>query len=309
MLAVQRYWNAVKRMTMTDRQQVAFHLTLRTRQPFKHPKTTHTPTVDYENRCKLENLGNLSLNLCGRGLSSTAKHLILDVLASLVSERKYTTTFAMSQLHGFSDSKCIMWNYRQRASQRTMADMGALVDDLDDLKGLEGGQIIDACKAWHELRLDQGICLHTDNWHQRFYWGNKGGSHHMAVLCYQLQQQKREWRPDVEIHEANLDVAPLAQLAGKVSVFVVMDDHSYHGSIFEELPSRAQHLNVEEALGVALVGFDTPSGSDDYQLLLIDHSGEYSDLSLGGAQALVDAGHAMRFADYLLAWQMDTTSA
>lgn len=69
--------------------------------------------------------------------------------------------------------------------------MGALVDDLRGFQGHDGGYIIGAFMAWLELRLDQGIRLSRDNWHQRFYWRGCGGTLHMVVLSHQLQQQKR----------------------------------------------------------------------------------------------------------------------
>ena len=73
-----------------------------------------------------------------------------------------------------------------------MAELGELINDLKDLEGKSGGDIVSACLAWSELRLHEGISLTTDNWHRRFYWSNAGGSHHMAVLCYELQRQEKE---------------------------------------------------------------------------------------------------------------------
>lgn len=302
MAKAQWLWDLLKWMVMSERQKVASRLKVVNLQPFIHPHDSPAPTVDIDTRCRLERIRDIKLDGYHWGLSNEARSLVIEAFNSTVRERKYTTTFPMSQLHGFTASKSSMSTNRKRASQLTMADMGALVDDLRDLKGLEGSRIIDACMAWSELRLNQGIRLYTDNWHRRFYWGNSGGSHHMAVLCYQLQVQQREWRPDVEIREEVLDTLPLQQLAGKVSVFVVMHDHLRHGAIFERLPEAMQYGDIQKKLGVTRVHFGSPWAASAYQLVLVDHSREYSDLSLERLKALVDSGQAMRLVDFLSAW-------
>ncbi len=293
-------WSVLKWSVMSERQRVASSLKIIDLKPFKHPRVTPVPTVNLATRMRLEILRSIKLDGFHIGLSDEARSLLLSVFSEVVRERVYKAAFPMSHLHGFSASKCTMSTNRERVSQLSMADMGALVDDLPDLEGLEGGEIIDACLAWPELRLHHGIRLYTDNWHKRFYWGNSGGSHHMAVLCYELQKQHREWRPEVEIHEEILDVLPLQRLSNKVSVFVVMDDNRYR-NIFAPLPGSLGQ--AQQKLGIRMQYLGTPWETGGYQLVIIDHSREYSDLCHEQLSSLADAGFAMRLRDFLLAWK------
>lgn len=293
------FWGAVKWMVMSERQKVSATLKTIQLKPFRHPRDAPVPTVDLATRMRLEILRSIKLDGFHVGLSDEARALLLSVFGEVVRERVHKAVYPMSHLHGFSASKSTMSTNPERASQRSMADMGALVDDLRDLEGLEGGEIIDACLAWPELRLHHGIRLYTDNWHKRFYWGNSGGSHHMAVLCYELQKQHRDWRPEVEIHEEILDVLPLQRLSKKVSVFVVMDDNRFR-NIFAPLPGSLGQ--AQQKLGVRMQYLGTPWESGGYQLVIIDHSREYSDLCFEQLNSLVDAGFAMRLIDFLLAW-------
>lgn len=292
-----------KWMFMSERQLVDSLLTVSEIKPFAHPAASPLPTVDITTRYPLESIRDIKLNGYYLGLSNDARSLVLEAFRSVVRERVYAATFPMSQLHGFKASKSTMSVNRNRVLQVTMAGMGALVDDLDDLKGLSGPRIIDACMAWKELRINQGIRLYTDNWHRRFYWGNEGGSHHMSVLCYQLQKQGREWTPVVEVHEEVLDVESLNKLTSKISIFVVMNENGVYGRLFNSLPRRMQQGEIQKKLGVTRVLIGSRWAANQYALIVVDHSREYSDLSLVRLNVLVESGRAMRFQDFLTAWK------
>jgi hypothetical protein len=302
MTNAQDLWNTLKWMIMSEREKINSCLKVVDLNPFIHPHDSPVPTVDNGTRCRLERIRDVELDRCYVGLSSEARSMAIAAFELTVRQRKYTAEFPMSQLHGFSNSKSNMSNKPIRVSQRTIADMGGLIHDLPDLKGLKGSEIIDACMNWRELRLYKGIRLYTDNWHRRFYWANDGGSHHMAVLCYQLQEQQQEWWVDADIYEEVLDTSPLQQLAGKVSVFVVMQDDRRHKVIFERLPEALQNGDIQKKLGVTRVHFGSPLAASDYNLVLVDHSQEYSDLSIERLEALVGSGQAMPLVDFLLAW-------
>lgn len=294
-----------KWLLMTERQQVSAKLKVRPLKAFVHPREVPAPSVDHETRCYLEQFRHYNLDGYLPGLSKNNQALAQRALNELISARTYRALFPMAFLHGFTASKSSMSTNRTRASQPTMAAMGRLVDDLRDLKGKEGGDIIDACLAWGELRLNQGIRLTTDNWHKRYYWSNSGGSHHMAVLCYELQRQNKDWSPEVEIREYVLDVGSLACLTGRVSIFVVMRDQKLYGyeQVFERLPQILQHEEVRAGLGVSV-----PSPShyrlpfSEYQLVLVDHSQAYADIALARLQEAVGEGVAMPFCEFLEAW-------
>lgn len=297
---------AIAWMFVPEQQKVIQSLRIRQLPTFIHPHKLSPPTVYFETRCFLEFFRQYRCDGYQPGLSNDGQLLVEQALNGLVSERSYTTIFPMASLHGFMSSKSTMSSNRMRVSQSTMADMGRLVDDLRDLEGKAGDEIIAACKAWGELRLDQGIRLVTDNWHRRYYWRNVGGSHHMAVLCYELQRQGKAWEPEVEICEYNLDTGSLDRLRGKVSIFVVMRDDSLLGydQVFEPLPSDLRYEGLRKSLGVAIpipnylkLPFNT------YQLVLVDHSRQYAEIVLERLNGAVDAGVAMRFEDFVRAWQ------
>jgi hypothetical protein len=289
---------------MNERQQLSDSLKVRELQPFVHPRHL-SPTVDYKTRCALEQFSNYTVGGYQPGLTDANRTLIQKALNGLVLERTYTARFSMAYLHGFTNSKCTMSNYSTRSSQSTMAAMGRLVNDLEDLEGKEGDEIIEACLEWKELRLNQGIILNTDNWHKRYYWSNQGGSHHMAVLCYELQRQNKDWSPVVKISEYLLDVNSLDCLAGRVSIYVVMRDSELYGyeQLFELLPESLQHEAVWRGLGVSI-----PYTSHylqpfkDYQLVLVDHSRVYADIVEFRLREAVSSGVAMSLNEFLKGW-------
>lgn len=125
----------------------------------------------------------------------------------------------------------------------------------------------------------------------------------MSVLCYQLQKQGREWTPVVEVHEEVLDVEPLNKLTSKISIFVVMNENGVYARLFNSLPGRMQHGEIQKKLGVTRVLIGSRWAANQYALIVVDHSREYSDLSLVRLNALVESGRAMRFKDFLLAWK------
>lgn len=302
-------WGLTKLITwkfVPERLKVIQSLRIRQLPEFIHPHSLPPQTVDFETRCFLENFRQYKCDGYLPGLSDDGRLLVEKALNNLVSEVRYNTIFSMASLHGFTSSKCNMDSYRSRASQSTMADLGRLVDDLDELDGKDGDEIISACKAWGELRLNQGISLVTDSWHRRYYWRNLGGSHHMAVLCYELQRQGKVWEPEVEICEYNLDASSLAGLCGKVSIFVVMRDERLYGydKVFEPLPSDLCHDGLKRSLGVALPTRRFPGlPFHTYQLVLVDHSRKYAGIALERLNCAVDAGRVMRFDDFVHAWQ------
>jgi len=116
-----------------------------------------------------------------------------------------------------------------RASSRSMAELGHMVDDLHDLNGKYGGERIAACKNWHHLHLAGGIKLITDSWHKRYYWENEGGSHHMAVLCHELTTQSKEWNPSVTVTEYTLNPALLSETKESLAFFVMPHQPNKYG--------------------------------------------------------------------------------
>ncbi|MEW8701767.1 MAG: DUF6685 family protein [Candidatus Thiodiazotropha sp.] len=289
---------------MNERQQLSDSLKVREMQPFVHPRHL-SPTVDYKTRCALEQFSNYTVVGYQPGLTDANRKLIQKALNGLILERTYTARFSMAYLHGFTNSKCTMSNYSTRSSQSTMAAMGRLVNDLEDLEGKEGDEIIEACLECKELRLNQGIILNTDNWHKRYYWSNQGGSHHMAVLCYELQRQNKDWSPVVKISEYLLNVNSLDCLIGRVSIYVVMRDKELYGydQLFEVLPESLQNEAVWKRLGVSI-----PYTSHylqpfkDYQLVFVDHGQIYADIAESRLNEAVNAGVAMNFIDFLKGW-------
>lgn len=293
-------------MFLPERFQVASSLKLRSLKPFDFPPEVPAPTVDSDTRCQLERFREYRLEGYLPGLTDANAALVNESLAGLVQVETYTTRFPMAELDGFTSSKSTMSTNRLRASQPNMAAMGRLVDDLRDLQGKGEGEIIDACLAWGELRLEKGIRLLTDDWHKRHYWLNSGGSHHMAVLCYELQRQKKDWSPEVEIRKYSLDLTSLARLGNRVSLFVVMRDRELYGyeQIFEPLPRLLRGEDVRIKLGVSVPSSVLGSAHlAEYQLVVLDHSQAYSAIALKQIDEALAQGKAMRFRDFLQAWQ------
>lgn len=240
------------------------------------------------------------------GLSAGNEDLVKNTIKNLISVKKYRALFSMADLHGFTASKTSMYTNYIRASQPTMAAMGSLINDLPDLEGKSGIEIIESCMAWDELRLSQGVRLITDNWHKRFYWSNSGGSHHMAVLCYELKRQDRNWLEEVEILEYAMNIASLACLKNRVSIFVAMHDEYQYGyrSIFEDKEEIWQNETIRKELGVSfLLPAYYPAILGNYILILIDHSKAYSEIVFDQLKHLANNQQKiMWFDDFLKAW-------
>lgn len=257
------------------------------------PMRRPTPsTILSTSRYALENLSDQALNSYMHGLSPAATREIKAALGNLIVSRSYTTTFPMAKLHGRTAGKTFMETQPKRASCRTMADMGALVDDLRDLHGKQGMEIIDACKAWGQVRLHEGIAIKTDTWHNRFYWCNEAGSHHMAVLCHELRKQNVDWRPEVTMKEYSLNLAALYPLKGSVSVFVITHDieKNDRDQVFQTLTSTCLTDNQRAKLGYDSVrlGLHCQDPLYDYRLVFIDHSKPYADIALKQMQLATD---------------------
>lgn len=299
-------WELCKMLLLPERLQVASSLKLRSLKPFQFPTDVPAPTVDSDTRCKLEQLREYRLDGYLPGLTDANAALVNEALAGLIEVETYNTRFPMVELDGFTSSKSTMGTNRLRASQPNMAAMGRIVNDLRDLQGKNDGEIIDACLAWEQLRLESGISLLTDDWHKRYYWSNSGGSHHMAVLCYELQRQKKDWSPEVEIRKYSLNLTSLARLGSRVSLFVVMKDRDLYGyeQIFEPLPRLLQGEDVRAKLGVSVPSSVMgPEPLGEYQLVVVDHSQAYSAIALKQIDEALTQRRAMRFRDFLLAWQ------
>lgn len=284
---------------LSDRTRLGIELRL-SNQPFVPPSSAPAPTILEDTRCELERLRNVELSGYSPGLSENARSIVERTLRSLVKEGSYRAKFPMASLHGCSSSKA---RHRpDRAACSTMAALGALIDDLKDLDGKREGEIVSACLEWRELRLDQGIRLTTDDWHKRFYWSNSGGSHHMAVLCYELQRQEKLWCPEVEIKEFSLNIEALEQVSDTASLFVVTPRPGCYGldKVFQPMSYRRNFSELRSRLGIELFPLRLGLGIlSRYDLVVIDHSKKYASLSLKRLTEAVGAGFAMTLQDFL----------
>lgn len=302
MAGLDRYLRWLVWYLKSERQQLNVELQL-VGMPIQPPSAVRTPTIFAGTRCELEKLRGIDITGHLPGLSSDARELVQRAFGELVQERIYTTRFPMASLHGCAASKAIAWPERSVCS--TMAELGEMIDDLEDLEGKSGGEIISACLAWPELRLDQGIQLLTDSWHRRFYWCNDGGSHHMAVLCYELQKQRKRWCPEVQVREYFLKLEALESLREAVSIFVVMHKPRAYGldRVFKPLGDRQGLSDVHGRLGVEVVSPGTEFGSlSCYDLVLVDHSKKHAPLVLKRFREAVSEGYALAFTDFLSGW-------
>src|SRR5690554_799381 len=287
---------------LSERAQLEIELRLNGH-PLLHPSEVPTPTILEDTRCELERLRDIEFSGYLPGMSENVRVVIDRSLKALVTDRLYTASFPMATLDGCSASKA---RYRpDRAGCATMAELGKLINDLKDLQGKSGEDIVSACLAWPELRLHEGIRLTTDNWHRRFYWSNAGGSHHMAVLCYELQRQEKQWNPEVKIKEFSLNVKALEPINSAASIFVITPKPGSYGldKVFRPLSYRRNLSELHSRLGVELLSLGTGQGIlSRYDLVVVDHSKKYASLSLKRLSEAVAAGYAITFEEFLLSW-------
>lgn len=286
---------------LPERQRLMLELRV-TAPPFRPPTEVAQPNVRAESRTDLKALSHGYLSGDVWVLSPRAKDRAQKVLRSLVQEREYQTQFPMSLLHGCTASRSNMHNRPDRIAQDSMAEMGSRVDDLRDLGDRIGIEAIEACLNWDELRLHDGIELLTDNWHKRFYWCNKGGSHHMAVLCRELQAEGKEWYPPVTVREQLLDLEALRGLGDSMSMYMVMKTPNEIGlgHVFGSLDYRQGNTTLRERLGVSAPQVDVISGViGAYQLVIVDHGRPYASIARSKLDQAVRDGRAMPLRQFL----------
>lgn len=284
----------LQRALVPERVQLKSHLRVRELAPLQ--LTPAQATVEYSSRWALEHFQWIQIREAMPSLSCGAIDCIHETFRDLVQVRHYNLRYPMARLHGFFHSKSDQQSRPRRVACRSMAEMGAMVNDLYDLKGLEGPQIIEKCRTWYELRLHHGIHLYTDTWHRRFYWSNSGGSHHMAVLCHQLAEQQVDWSPEVKITEYDVDLSKLARLQSKgINAYVIMYNRKLLGArnLFV-LPKHLKHRVVVAELGVAVPDLWFPrTPFNTYQFVFLDQSRRYSEFVLPLMEKQVAQGRAM----------------
>lgn len=270
--------------------------------PFRTLTEVAQPNVLAESRTDLRALAHGDLSGDFWALSPRAKDRAQKVLRSLVQEREYKTRFPMSLLHGCTASRSSMHSRPDRIAQASMAEMGSRVDDLRDLGNRIGIEAIEACLNWGELRLHEGIQLLTDNWHKRVYWCNKGGSHHMAVLCRELQAEGKEWYPSVTVREQRLDPEALRGLGDSMSMYMVTKTPNEIGlgHVFRSLGYYQGNTTLRERLGVSAPQTDVKSSiTNVYQLVIVDHSQRYASIARSKLDQAVREGKAMPLRQFL----------
>lgn len=263
------------------------------------PRNEFMPTVDASTRFKLESLRDI--NCSGSGVVGG----VCRTLRELIKEETSSIQFDMTKLHGCLASKSFGDGFHlrgeinsERARQETMVDFGALVNDLKWMETTDRLEVdpIEACKKHHELRLSQGITIITDRWHNRYYWVNSGGSHHMARLCYELRKRNILWTPTVTLKEFRIDFAALNAINGVASLFVIMDRDGLCKDLLAGIPSY-QRIDAAEELGITIL--PRIDGSC-YRLVAVDHSKPWSASCLKVMCRLVSENYAAYFEDFLL---------
>lgn len=236
-------------------------------------------TVDYNSRFDLEDLQFIrSLSL--PNVSDSAIDTLTLAFRSCVTLTVKKCLYPMKRLHGFSSGKALMASNPLRRNQPDMVSFGRLVDDLTDLKGLTGGEIINACLNWECCRFNEVITIVNDSWHNRYYWLNGGGSHHMGVLCKELFDQGKNWTPEVELRRYEFDFKPLEQLRGKVALYVTKSLPDAVYSPFKKLPSIVRKLDTDEKLGFGVIQWPTTSVMRDFYIVAVDLNAPLSAISV-----------------------------
>jgi hypothetical protein len=276
---------------------VMWTLSLKPRNDFIHPHKlkTLTSTVDFSDQVRFD--------LIGRSRRSTIRYAsvksifqVEEAIKGLVKNRRYKRVFSMSQLHGAISSKSFgSEKHASRIGKKSMADMGGEIHDLKDLEGLKGDNIIEACKGWAELRLYDGVVLFRNNLYDRYYWANDGGSHHMAVLCYQLVKQEKEWEHEVTVDDKELCLESIRKM-----------DHRFKMYLFPSIldNSDSSPIHLPEGLNNETIGFMSFTFPNDkhYELFVVDLKTKYSPYLLSLFNREVEQRKAMPFYDFIEAF-------
>lgn len=261
--------------------------------------TLPTPTVNSDSRCQFNELRAFTFtNHSSYCMARSVRAKVETVIRCIVTEKITVKPFPMATLSGCSASKSFMSfgkTYDRRRETRSMAEFGSLIDDLPRLDGLVGRQIIDKCMTHSDLRLDQGIRVFSDNWHHRTYWQNAGGSHHMAVLCHELLKQGVDWSPQVTFTEYTLDASILNKISDDASLFIISKGVDAW-PLLSGLP-ELRKMDFAERMGITHQ--ELRGVFDNYELVVLDHSAEWSDVALQAFAQLEREGKMIAFSDFL----------
>jgi hypothetical protein len=278
----------------TERYLIRKHLKLKPRIAFIRPSKLKelTSVVDFSRRYRLEGFCEAYGDVSQNASASAAKE-VRSGLAELISEKKRKKMFPVSTLDGAMASKSFSPDHESRRRQLTMADMGALVTDLEGLNGLDSTNKIEACKQHYELRMED-FTVWTDNWYNRFYWANSGGSHHMAVLCNELQKVNLEWHMNATLVKRSFDLSKLEVFNRQYKTYLVPAKRSSLGSSpIESLPYR-----VDRTYLLGLMSFRV-KGDNHYELVVVDTSAKYGSICVDLLEEYVNEGKAMYFHDFI----------
>lgn len=220
--------------------------------------------IDERDRIKLEALRNIDqIRWYPSGLSKSGKSTALKALNTLVQEEILNISqFPMTSLRGLSASKSNLGSYS------SLSEFGQHSLGMRDIANKTDEEIIEICKEWGESSFHEQQSIVIDDWYNRSYWQNSGGSHHTAVLVHILIKKGLEFYIKAKVTRYELDVSKIDALNNELSFYVVK------GLLPCTIRSTGQHRHhgVLEYLGLAFYSFDLNVSAqlDGYHIVAVE---------------------------------------
>lgn len=265
-------------------------MVLKTPPIFRHPSKIIKPSIEMEKRFRLENLKAVNRH--------NLKPEIDLFLTNLIKSETYSLSFPLSKLDGFLSSKSKNLN-----GMSNLAEFGSSIvikegdQTLKDLIGLRGKELIEAASRWEGI-LDGVIEIETDSWHDRFYWSNSGGSHHMSVLCRELVNNGIEIEQPASLLRYSIDMLEVLKMKEMYGIFIVNHDLPLLTLSTVDNITHLYRIMDITVVSMNLNSFDYPT----YNLIFIPKSNKLSSIALEAFENYCKEGYAMRFDSFLKAF-------
>ncbi|SIR00176.1 hypothetical protein [Marinobacterium stanieri] len=265
-----------------------------------HPLGSSYPTVFSETRCALEKIPSMDFGSYN-WISTGANVTISAILSDLIHADEFDSELVISKLDGCFACKSFAHPRSPRGSARSMAEMGAIINDLRDLNGLNIDQQIQRCFE-HTGIISGDTHVITDRWHNRDYWLNEGGGHHAAVLCTMLREHDPERSVEATWTRYSVNL-PVLELMGNVACYVVQSESDITPT--QLMGNRFLNADIDpQQFGIATQPMSlnryewSTDPLRDYHFVWIDMSRPAGELVRGKFEDVAASGQAMGIKEF-----------
>lgn len=264
--------------------------------PIATINTINIPSPNAYDRIELETLGKSNFDFWPNGLTIEGRTIIEAELRSLVSTTiEPVTEYSLKLVDGLVASKSNL------SAFNSIDAFGKYCREMADIKDLSDADAIQACKRWPEVRLNEKSSMIWDNWHNKYYLINSGGSHHIAALLYLLKKNGEELRINSRVVRHTLNFDRINNISEEFSIYIVKPVDQFDIIRFG---NRSYNATAEyySMFGIAVFHLNQVLNSPQLQglsMVIIQHSAKLSVRTTNAMNKLLEQGVAIKLNDLI----------